>query len=124
MFDSGSSDPARRPAPADPDGPAGPLPGGLAAKVAAADAAGARLDRVAALAPGPLQVGLLAALDPETLDHAGRVELLQAWELAGRWVTAPVGRGGRGRRAGAHRPGVSDLLCKRLVRLRGTRWTL
>jgi hypothetical protein len=54
----------------------------------AADAAGARLDRVAALAPGPLQIGLLAVTDPESLDHAGRVELLQAWERASRWVTA------------------------------------
>ena len=56
--------------------------------MAAADAAGARLDRVTALAPGPLQIGLLAAVDPEALDHAGRVELLQAWERASRWVTA------------------------------------
>ena len=56
--------------------------------VAGADAAGARLDRVTALAPGPLQIGLLAVVDPETLDHAGRVELLQAWERAARWVTA------------------------------------
>ena len=53
-----------------------------------ADAAGARLDRVTALAPGPLQIGLLATIDPEALDHAGRVELLQAWERASRWVTA------------------------------------
>ena len=63
------------------------VPGGLAAAVAGADAAGARLDRVTALAPGPLQIGLLAAVDPDTLDHAGRVELLQAWERAARWVT-------------------------------------
>ncbi len=63
------------------------MPGGLAAAVAGADAAGARLDRVTALAPGPLQIGLLAAVDPDTLDHAGRVELLQAWERAARWVT-------------------------------------
>ena len=49
---------------------------------------GARLDRVAALAPGPLQIGLLTAIDPDSLDHAGRVELLQAWERASRWVTA------------------------------------
>ena len=43
---------------------------------------------MAALAPGPLQIGLLAAIDPDALDHAGRVELLQAWERASRWVTA------------------------------------
>ena len=62
--------------------------GGPLGAVVAADAAGARLDRVAALAPGPLQIGLLAVVDPESLDHAGRVELLQAWERASRWVTA------------------------------------
>ena len=61
---------------------------GSAGAVAAADAAGARLDRVAALAPGPLQIGLLSAIDADALDHAGRVELLQAWERASRWVTA------------------------------------
>ncbi|HTE73042.1 MAG TPA: DUF222 domain-containing protein, partial [Actinomycetes bacterium] len=61
---------------------------GSAGAVAAVEAAGARLDRVAALAPGPLQIGLLAAIDPDSLDHAGRVELLQAWERASRWVTA------------------------------------
>jgi hypothetical protein len=70
--------------------PASEPRGGVAldSPVRDADAAGARLDRVAALAPGPLQIGLLAAVDPEPLDHAGRVELLQAWERASRWVTA------------------------------------
>ena len=89
MFDkvgSGARVPSGPPdaAGATPDG----VPAELAASVAAADAAGARLDRVAALAPGPLQVGLLAMIDPATLDHAGRVDLLQAWERASRWITA------------------------------------
>jgi hypothetical protein len=84
MFDSGSSGPAPEAA----GEPAGPVPAGLAAAVAATDVAGARLDRVVALPPGPLQVGLLAAIDPDALDHAGRVELLQAWERASRWITA------------------------------------
>jgi hypothetical protein len=76
-------------APAGPGRDLGPAVGSAGVAAAdAADAAGARLDRVTVLAPGPLQIGLLAVVDPDSLDHAGRVELLQAWERASRWVTA------------------------------------
>jgi len=57
MFGRGERGPAR-------EGSASEPRGGVAldSPVRDADAAGARLDRVAALAPGPLQIGLLAAL--------------------------------------------------------------
>ena len=84
MFDSGSSGPAPEAA----GEPAGPVPAGLAAAVAATDVAGARLDRVVALPPGPL-AGRSARRDrPRRLGPRRRVELLQAWERASRWITA------------------------------------
>lgn len=41
-----------------------------------------------ALPTGPAQITLLAKVEPEALDDADRVTLLQAWERASRWVDA------------------------------------
>jgi len=55
---------------------------------AVATAAGRRLDRIAALPPGPLAMGLLDRVVAEDLDADGRVSLLQSWERQSRWVAA------------------------------------
>lgn len=51
-------------------------------------AAGRRLDRIAALPPGPLAMGLLDQVVVPDLDADSRVTLLQAWERQSRWVAS------------------------------------
>ncbi|HET9944192.1 MAG TPA: DUF222 domain-containing protein, partial [Actinomycetes bacterium] len=53
-----------------------------------ATAAGRRLERIAALPPGPLAMGLLDQVVVPDLDADGRVTLLQAWERQSRWVSS------------------------------------
>jgi len=47
-----------------------------------------RLDRIVALPPGPLAMGLLDRVVVTDLDAGARVTLLQAWERQSRWVAS------------------------------------
>jgi hypothetical protein len=47
-----------------------------------------RLDRIVALPPGPLAMGLLDRVAVPDLDADARVTLLQAWERQSRWVSS------------------------------------
>jgi hypothetical protein len=67
-----------------PDGAAG----AAAPQVQAADDPGTRLERIAALPPGPVAMGLLDRVVADDLDDDGRVTLLQAWERQSRWVAS------------------------------------
>jgi hypothetical protein len=55
---------------------------------AVAGDAGDRLERIAALPPGPVAMGLLDRVAEADLDDDGRVTLLQAWERQSRWVAS------------------------------------
>ena len=59
-----------------------------ASAAGAARRAGARLERIAALSPGPVAMGLLDRVVADELDGDGRVTLLQAWERQSRWVAS------------------------------------
>jgi hypothetical protein len=40
--------------------------------------------------PGPVAMAMLGGIDPSTLDDAGRVTYLQAWDRQNAWVTAQI----------------------------------